>query len=371
MSKRILLMYISEVSGHHSATLAIENAMKLIDNSIQVMNVNSLSYTSPVGGRIINRMYMRVVKSLPNFWGWMYDNPKVISFLEPIKRSLHKRKMHKIDSLMKEFRPDAVVFSQAYPCGMFAHYKQAHNLKIPLIAVLTDFAPHSYWVYDEVDFYIVPSKEASDMLVQKGVNPDKIKLFGIPIDPKFSSNSDKEILCKKFGMDPKVKVILIMGGGHGLGHLDKIARELDNLKKCDFQMIVVAGINKKIVDNLHRIEKRLNKKLLLLEFTNNINELMDVADIIITKAGGLTTAESLAKGLAMIVINPIPGQEVNNQRFLVDKQIAVSANNIKEVVSAVKDLIQNQDKLSNIRLKAKDFGKPRSSLDIAKFILEL
>src|SRR3989338_2966044 len=169
--KRILLMYITEISGHHSATLAIEKALK-------TLNINAFNYTNPISEKIINRVYMGVIKTTPHVWDFLYDNPTVAKNLEKIKDAIHKFNSPKLDKLLNSFKPDVVACTQAFPCGMVADLKKIRNLQLPLVAVLTDYVPHSYWVYDTVDYYISPSEEVSSRLIKKGIKAERIKTLG-------------------------------------------------------------------------------------------------------------------------------------------------------------------------------------------------
>ncbi|NQT00002.1 MAG: hypothetical protein HQ595_02860, partial [Candidatus Omnitrophica bacterium] len=143
--KKILLLHISSVSGHRSASFAIEKALRELDQGLQIRSVNGFNYTSPLAEVIFNRLYMFVISVVPQFWDYLYDNKNVAKRLERSKALLHKVKNRKIKKLFAEFEPDAIVCTQAFPCGLVADYKRRHNLKLPLIGVLTDYAPHSYW----------------------------------------------------------------------------------------------------------------------------------------------------------------------------------------------------------------------------------
>ncbi|MCM8782879.1 MAG: hypothetical protein NC909_00555, partial [Candidatus Omnitrophica bacterium] len=148
--KRVILMYISEVSGHHSATLAIENALKKIDRDIDILNINVFNYTNPVSEKIINRIYMGTIKKFPWIWDYMYDNVKVKKVVDYLKIIVHKTNLPKLKNLFQTFDPQVIVCTQAYPCGMVADYKKFYCADIKLIAVLTDYVPHSYWIYDTI-----------------------------------------------------------------------------------------------------------------------------------------------------------------------------------------------------------------------------
>ena len=367
---RILLLYISEVSGHHQATIAIENALKLLDPEVEILNLNAFNYTNPITEKIINRLYLGVIKRTPGIWDYLYDNPAVVERTHKIKELIHKHNSPKLKKLFDEFRPNVVVCSQAFPCGMVADFKKTYNSNIPLVGVLTDYAPHSYWIYDTVDYFVAPSQEVRDRFIQKGVAAEKIKVYGIPIGPKFALKHNKEELAKGFGLSSEKPIILAMGGGQGLGPLNKIVSAFKKMR-IDSQLVVVAGSNKKLYRKLERRIKSHKKKIFLYKFISNIDELMEIATLIITKAGGLTTAEALSKGLPMVIIKPLPGQEEVNTTYFLNKGAAVKITNDKLIAQFIQELISNPLTLKAMQEAALKISRPRSSLDIAELILGL
>jgi processive 1,2-diacylglycerol beta-glucosyltransferase len=368
--KRIILMYISEVSGHHSATLAIEKAISILSPHTEVLNINAFNYTNPVSERIVNRLYMAVIKRAPRIWDYLYDNPGIAKNIRKIKEAIHKFNSPKFKNLFEKFKPDAVLCTQAFPCGMVADYKKTYRSHIPLIAVLTDYIPHSYWIYDGVDYYVAPSDEVTHRLLKKGADPHKIKTIGIPFDPEFNEPQEPEKIFHKFKLDSGLPTILIMGGGQGLGPIKTIIRSLEKIK-TEIQEIIVTGTNKKLYNSLRRRIRKYRKKILLFGYTHNINELMSISNIIITKPGGVTTAEVLAKKIPMVIVKPLPGQEANNTAYLTEKGAAVKIDEAKKINSVIEDLLYNPGKLSRMRECASLISKPNASLDIARLLLEL
>jgi len=366
--KRILLMYISEISGHHSATLAIEKAIKALSPSSELLNLNGFNYTNPVTEKVINRLYMTVIKRTPQVWDYLYDNPEVVKKLEAIKKTIHKFNSSKLNKLFSEFKPDIVACTQAFPCGMVADFKKIYNSSIPLVAVLTDYIPHSYWIYDTVDYYVVPSEEVGLRLAQKGVPAEKIKPFGIPFDPKFNQPLDRASIFAKLGLDPGVFTMLIMGGGQGLGPIKTIVKSLEKVKE-DLQEIVITGNNRKLYNSLRKKIKKFDKTILPFGYVNNINELMDISDIIVTKPGGITTAEALSKKLPMLIIKPIPGQEQNNTAFLTAQGAALEVDDLKEINTVIEELLGCPEKLRGLKDSAERISKPNASFDIARLLL--
>jgi len=363
-------MYISEVSGHRSATMAIEKAIRQLHPGSEILNINAFNYTNPISEKVVNRIYMEVIKRTPKIWDYLYDNPSVVKGLEKIKRRIHKSNSPKLKKLFDSFRPDLVVCTQAFPCGMVADFKKAYASDLPLVAVLTDYIPHSYWVYDEVNYYITPSEEVSVRLEKKGVQAYKIKSYGIPFDTKFNQKLDKADIFFRLKLDPAKPAVLIMGGGQGLGPIKTIVKSLEK-SEYGIQELIVTGTNKKLFRSLKRKIKHYKQDIHLFGFVQNIQELMYISKLIISKPGGVTTAEVLSMGLPMVIVKPIPGQEVNNTNFLTQKQAAIKVDEPKEVYQAIDDLLKNKSKLEQLRTAELKIAKPGASMDIAKLLLSL
>ena len=375
--RRVLLMYITRVSGHRQATVSIQRALKELDPAVEAPTVNGFGYTYPLLDKVVHRTYMSVIKRTPKVWDYLYDNPSIVKKSEPFKKYLHRTSHKKIDRLFKRYRPDTVVCTQAFPCGMVADYKRENNLDFKLIAVLTDYAPHSYWLNDGVDYYIVPSSDAKERFIKKGVPEDMIKVYGIPIRPKFAVQLDRGPIAERLGFDLKTPVALIMGGGQGLGPIKSVVSSLMQIR-LPLQIIVLTGTNKKLVKwlekesaSLSRKPGRQDKKLLFYEFANNVDELMELSTLIISKPGGMTTSESLAKGLPMVIVNPLPGQEMRNTDFLLKKGIGIRIDKTIDIGEEIDLLLKSPDKLMAMSKAAYASGKPHAALDIAKLILDI
>jgi len=363
-------MYVNYNSGHQRSSIAIENSLKTLAPDIQILNINGFNYTNPILERIINKTYMAVIKRQPQVWDYLYDNPKVFKKAQALRDFLHNMNCEKLQGLFMDFKPDAVACTQALPCGMVADLKSRNpSIKTKLFGVLTDHAPHMYWIYPTVDYFIVPSQKAQERFIEQGVEREKIKVFGIPIDPKFNNKVDKKIVRMQLGIDEKKPVVLVMGGGHGYGPIKDIVLNLDEAGG-NFQLIVITGINARLFKWLERERPQFKKTIIPLEFVENVNELMDIADIIITKPGGLTTAEALAKGLPMIVTSPIPGQEAKNAQFLTSAGAAEEVDDVALVGNKTAELLSNPLKLKSMREAALKHGHPDSATKLAKLIYD-
>ncbi|HOD12430.1 MAG TPA: glycosyltransferase [Candidatus Omnitrophota bacterium] len=366
---RVLLMHITRTSGHHRATVAIENALRIIRPDVETMNINGFAYVYPVLEKIANAIYMNIIKRRPKIWEYLYDNPRVIKKTGTIKKILNNSRHARLAKLFKKFNPEVVICSQAFPCGMVGDFKKRYKYPVKLIGVLTDFAPHHYWVHGEVDYYIVPTQEAAYRLVQEGISKERIKVYGIPADPKFASSADKARVAGSLGLDLDTPVILVMGGGHGLGPIKTIVKALAQLKN-PFQLIILTGINKKTLKIIKMIKFPHGQKVMPLSYVDNVHELMEIASFVITKPGGMTTAECLVKGLPMVIVNPIPGQEARNTELLLKKGVAVQVNDLAAIGDSVRRLLESPERLHDMRQSAKAHGKPNAAIDIAKLALE-
>ena len=362
-------MYITKVSGHRQATVAIKKSLKSLAPDVEIKSINGFSYIYPILEKIVNKAYMGVIKTTPKIWDFLYDNPRIVEKSGAIQSYLHKTSHVKLAKLFNEFQPDTVVCTQAFPCGMIADYKRSYHLNFTLIGVLTDFSAHAYWLNQGVDYYIVPSQEAKDFFLAKGIPGDSIKLYGIPIRTSFTNRLDKTLIAQKIGFDRHIPTILIMGGGQGLGPIRDVVKSLIRLE-LGLQLIVLAGVNKRLIKYLTKIQKKSKKPLAVYEYTDDVDELMELAALIVTKPGGMTTSEALAKGLPMVIINPIPGQEIRNTNFLIKNGIAIRVDDVKNIGLEIERLLMSPERLRVMSQAAYAHGKPNAAMDISRLILQ-
>lgn len=367
--RKILLLHISVNSGHHRAALAVEKALELLEPDIEVLNINAVNYTNPFVEKVLNRTYMGVIKNKPEVWEYLYDNPKVFRGMSKLRDLIHRFNSGKLKTLLDEFKPDAIACTQAFPCGMVADYKNSFGLKVPLIGILTDCYPHSYWLFDSVDYYIVNSQAATNRLAEHGIPREKIRIFGIPIDPKFADRVDIEGITAGMGIDRRVPVVLVMGGGQGLGPIPEIVSSLNRISR-PVQLIIVAGSNKRLFNWIERRRHNFGMRSFVYGYVSNINELMAISTLIVTKPGGLTISEALSKGLPIVIINPIPGQEAKNTEYLLSEGAAIKANSTGDAALLTEALLCNSLKLEQMRQNAIRIAKPDSAVDIARLILK-
>ena len=316
----------------------------------------------------ISRSYLSLIRHQPDVWEYLYDNPAVHRRVRALRVLLHRYQAGKLEQLLDTVRPDAIACTQAYPCGMVADFKQQHNLRIPLVGVLTDYAPHLYWFHETVDVYVVPSEQVKQRFLMRGVEASRVKVLGIPIDPQFHEEGDREATAARFGLNLRYPILLLMGGSGGFGRLRDMLLNLDTLPHA-CQFVVIAGTNRPLLRWLQ--SQPFRHTLVPLGYVKEVPRLMEIATLLISKPGGLTTSEALVKHVPLVIVNPIPGQEAYNARYLLSQGAAVQAGAPETVRQTVRDLLENPDRLEALRRRTAELARPNASVEIAKLLFEL
>lgn len=361
-------MDITTISGHRCASIAIENALHHLNGQLQIKKLDILDYGRSHHGRLVYRLYILIIKIVPWFWEYLYDNQNVMRVIAKLRLLIHQFTYKKVAKIFSQFRPDVVICTQAFPCRLVADYKRKYNLKLPLIAILTDYAPHCYWLDDAVDMYITPGQGVKKVLRERGIAEKRLEVLGIPVDLKFRKTHNRQECLRRFNLMADTPVILIMGGGQGLGPIKKIVRTLDKTRFA-VQLFVICGTNTKLYNWLNKNKSTFIKTMVAVGYTKEVDQIMAIASFVVTKAGGMTTAEALCKSLPIIIISPLPGQEMYNTKFLLGTKAALTVNSFDELRLLADELLTNPEKLDNLRKNAARFANPDSAFKIAKQIL--
>lgn len=370
LMRRVLIFHISQFGGHCKAASNIKEALLLRDNTLEVLNINGFGYFYPFWEKFVDFIYTFIINYFPFLWGKIYDRKKIVKELNCLRKVVNRMAFKKLDILLKSFVPQCIVTTQAFPCGIVADYKQKFNFKIPLVAVVTDYYPHRFWIHPNVDKYIVACKQAREILIKEEIEKKKIEIYGIPVSVKFLNDYSKEAVAREFEFRKNLKAILIMGGGLGIGPMKRIALQLDDLEE-DFQMIVVCGKNRRLYKWFCKNKDNFKKPVFYFSYVDFVHKLMEFCEIIITKAGGITICEALSKNLAIVVIRPIPGQEERNANYLSKKKAIIKADNLEEIKKIIKRLLKNKDDLNFLKEQTEKLASKDASLKIADLILKL
>ena len=371
MKQRILFLYLTKHSGHYAAAVAVEAAAQRLNGGVESMLLDSFSHANPLLSKMTLKAYLAALKTAPEIWEWMYDNPAFQKRTALIRDLLNRGNSRKMEKVLREFNPDVVVCTQAFACGVLAAWKQKTGNRLPaLVGVLTDYVAHRYWAHPQVDMYVVPNDATRGTLIAQGVAPDRIRVHGIPVNDRFITPVNKDTVYQSLDLKPGLPMLLLMGGSLGLGPMKSVIRKLDQLPQ-PFYIVAVTGKNEELRERLERRGAKLHHQTRIFSFVENVNELMDAAELVVTKPGGITTAECLIKRLPMIIINPIPGQEAKNTDLLLAQNVAVKAEKSSDVANLVDEFLRNPELLRAMREAARSLGRPQAARDAAVDILSL
>ena len=372
---KVLIFYASYGGGHLNAAKSIENCIRSNYKQIDVELIDCMKYVNKTIEKVTTAAYREMAKKVPWAWGKIYSDAQKGPLAHLSSRS-NKILAIKLLKLLREKQPDLIISTHPFGSQMCSYLKRKNKISTKIATIMTDFAPHDQWLvgHESTDYFFVAHDKMKQYLIDKNIPKDKIFSTGIPISNKFKENYDKLEIIKDYNLDMDKFTILFFGGGEfGLGK-NKTVEIFDNFVqealKNNIQIIAISGKNLKMKTAFEEIVQTnyAENIVKIIEFSNEVPKLMSISDLVVTKPGGLTTSESLASHLPMVVINPIPGQEEENAEFLEEKGIAVwikRSDNSKEIIE---NILNNKDKLYKMKEQTKILAKPNSTNDICKIL---
>ena len=373
--KKIIVFYASYGGGHLSAARSIKEYIETNYEDVDIRLIDCMEYVNKVVNKVTTTAYSEMAKKVPRAWGKVYWKSQA-GPLAQISLTSNKVLSIKLNKLLQDFQPDIVISTHPFGTQMCAYLKKQGKLNCKIATVMTDYAPHDQWLElnEYVDYYFVSHEEMKRQLNEKGIPKEKIFATGIPLSNKFLLRYDKPDILKSFGLSPERKTVLFFGGGEfGLGKsktlkIFKTFVENNN----NIQIVAISGKNEKMKENFEHLVTELDKQdyVKVLSYTDKVPELMSISDLVVTKPGGLTTTESLACGLPIVVINPIPGQEEENAAYLEKNKVAIWIKGNDDVEEILNDLFSNQTKMREMKIRARLLSKKNSTKDICKILLK-
>lgn len=361
---RILIATVTAGAGHLQAASALEEAWRVLRPNDVVEKVDLLDLVPRLQRSVYVKGYVKLVEHAPELWGMVFkktDDPALVRKMTRVRRRFAGRSNRRFVKHVQQFEPDVVLCTHYLPIEIMGHLKNKADRTHPLtVCVVTDFEAHALWMEQAVDLYCVAAEETKASLIARGAQPDQVVVTGIPISAKFASPPDVHGVRRNYGLRDDLPVLLVLSGGFGMGPVAGILAALDTVP-ASFQTLVVAGRNEALRKDVASRDYRHPTRV--LGFVNNMQELMAVADLIITKPGGLTTSEALALGKPLCILNPIPGQEATNSDFLLERGAATKLNRIEDLPFRLEQLVGSK-KLKEMARSAKKLGLPTAARDV-------
>ena len=372
MSRRVLVLSASVGAGHLRAAEAVELALRQLDPDATVQNLDVLELTNAAFRKFYATAYLDLVNKVPHALGYFYDlldrAPSPRQRADRLRRALEKLNLRKFLRLLKTESWDVIVNTHFLPAEMVASLRRGGEIDTPQLTVTTDFETHRLWVNQPCEHYFTATDEGAVTLHRWGVPPETTSVTGIPVHPVFSQPKDRAECLARHDLADDRPVVLQLGGGFGVGPVEKLFECLLGVE-TPLQLVVVAGRNEELRRRLEQIETPQRHRVRVLGFTTEMDELMAAADVVVTKPGGLTSSEALARGAAIAVVNPIPGQESRNSDFLLENGAAIKANNLPVLSQKLARLLDDPARLAALKSASRRLGRPQAAFDVARMAL--
>jgi processive 1,2-diacylglycerol beta-glucosyltransferase len=372
---RVLLLSATSGAGHVRAAQALEKAFAARGDCV-VEHVDALQYVSKLFQRVYDKAYISMVRRTPELMGILYDRTDQ-PWRHPRRRlALDRLNTGPMIRLLKRAQPDLCVATHFLPAEIIAWLIAKKKLRAHNAIVVTDYDVHAMWLCQTVDRYYVAMDEAAEYLAGIGVAREKLRVTGIPIDPLFAAPTDRAEARKHLGLDNDAKIILIAAGGYGIGPVEQLVSDLLALEQ-PWQLVAIAGKSDKTRKRLEELAEKAGNvaagspRLCPVGFTTEMDKYMAAADLLVGKAGGLTSSEALARALPMALIEPIPGQEDRNADHLLEAGAAIRCNNLPAAAWKIARLVNDPSRLAKMREAARALGRPGAAATIAEDALRL
>ena len=407
----ILILTASTGGGHNRAANALKAYISENAPQVNVDIIDALEECSSTLNFTIVQGYKALVTLTPGLFGAMYKSSDKKSPLSETVNVVYQQCAKRLQPKIEELKPDVIISCHPFAGAIIGYMKEKSGITVPLISIVTDFLPHRSYVSGGIDAYITASAQAKDILAREyGIDHDKIYDYGHPVFDRFyeGNGRKREDVLDELGFDKDKLTVLIMAGSFGVTDILEIYENLLNID-VDYQIIVITGRNQKLYDAFEKLlnnEKEIvteeepellkrfsddnilrfmyyqtenvkekltktffptsenHKPTKLFYFINNVDDYMHASDLIVTKPGGLTTSESIACALPMVVFKAYPGQEEQNAALLVANNIGVIMEKSSEASDTVGALLKDKDKLTSMRESCRKYVRKNSCQNI-------
>lgn len=369
---RVLIPTVTAGAGHLQAALALEEAWRGLRPDDDLQRVDVLDYTPRLYRRMYVNGYLKLIEKAPELYALFFkktDNPARMKELMKFRRRSSRVAAAKFVRQMVDFNPDVLVCPHYLPLeilgGVQTRFRRRKRIFPFTTCVVTDFEAHALWMEPCVNLYCVAAEETRARLLARQICAEDVVVTGIPVARKFLLSVDAASVRRELVLSESKPTLLVLGGGFGMGPVAEILRELDKIENV-LQVIVVCGRNEALRKKLLAMKRRHETRV--LGFVTNMQDLMTISDLIVTKPGGLTTSEALAVGRPLLILNPIPGQEAANSDFLLEKGAAVKANCLEDLPFKIGQLLGSR-KLVQMGRAARSLAKPGAATAICEVTL--
>lgn len=358
-------------AGHWQAAAAVREAMQVVYPQHEPLLLDYMDLVNPALNRTIQSLYLASIKHFPGGYGWFYRTTSTIAPDSPFQSLLNSLGREQLARLLEATTPRAIISTFPTQAGVLSDMRRLGQCTVPTLTVITDNTVHSQWVHPRTDLYCVSGPEVARQLAVRGVPEERVAITGIPIRQAFTHPIDAAEVRRRYRLDPDLPVVLVMSGAFGaLGGVGEACRILTHMHR-PLQIVVVAGRDRQLGRRLQRLAHAYPYPVHVFGYVEFIADLMAASDVLVTKAGGVTTAEALAMGLPVVIFRPIPGQEEANADYLCERGAALSARNTEDLRTACDRLLGDAESRQAMGAASRRLGRPHAAADVARLALGL
>ncbi|HMQ34911.1 MAG TPA: glycosyltransferase [Chloroflexaceae bacterium] len=369
---RVLLLHATVGTGHKRAAEALAKAFtRRQPGEVRVEDV--LDHTSRLFRVAYARSYLELTDRAPLVWGYFYTqtnaDPNLAEFTNNVRKLVESIGTTGLKDLLRSFAPEVIICTHFLPMELLVRYKRNAQLTQPIYCVVTDHAAHTFWTYTEIDGYFVPDEQTRDQLIARGVAAAQITVSGIPIDPAVAEPKDCQEVRERRGLPAEGRVITLFGGGIDDEHARAIVQGLLR-RQVEATLVIVAGRNPTLLASLADLRPTARLGIRLLGYVDYVDDLIAASDLVITKAGGLIVSEVLARGVPLVLIDPIPGQEEWNADYVVSTGAGAQLRMSDSVPPTVERLLASPQLLAEMRACARAVSRPRAAVEVVEQVID-
>ncbi len=369
--QRILVLYASLGSGHISAANALCAAFEHFPD-IEVQAEDALAHASPIYRGLVTRTYEQLSENAPLLYKAFYEGSDVDDLEKSLEHNLAWAKLERLffrqlGQRIREVEPDAIVCVQQIPSRLLQLLDQEDEILSPQYVVVTDAVVHSTWINHGVNGYFLPNTVSQRMLIERGIDPSLLHVTGIPVRLEVMEPKDKQTVRQRHQLPSDRPIVTLFGGGISPRRVRTMVQDLLDSSQPSL-LVVAAGRNEDLLEALAELSSNDVVTLQKLGQIDYVDDLMVASDLIISKAGGLITSEILARGIPLVIVDPIPGQEEENADVIAASGAGIQLRLPEMVAPAVQFLLDHPERLAEMHQWAKALGKPDAALQIAKQI---
>ena len=364
---KVLILSCNTGEGHNSAGRAVREALRA--RGVHCEMIDALQFGFRGESKLISQGHSFVYRHLPHLFGTTYrlmenHKPEKGDSLVYRTSSLRTEKLYRY-IVQRGF--DTIVCVHVFPAAAMTRIRRTCNPALRIYFVATDYTC-SPGVGDlQMDAWFTPHWALEENFVARGLPRERLVATGIPVSGRFVQRRDRAEARRLLGLPEQGRLVLMMSGSMGAGPIGRLVAQLSAQLPADAVLAVICGRNEKL---RARLDRAVHRRVRVIGYTDQVDLYMDAAELILTKAGGLSSTEALMKRLPIVYLNAVPGCETRNRDFLCQLDCAITMDRVSRLASATVHLLEDPARLARMRMHIDEHFRQRAADDIAAYLIQ-